>query len=112
MMRLVSQVCPARDLATRQRSYELLRGLVGKRHGTCSCRGMESTKTPNDVRSKHQRTESDDARQPAARPRGGSHTTHPETVKPNELGKGPTKKARRSRVDGRTKDDKDGNEQQ
>lgn len=50
--------------------------------------------------------------QPAARPGGGTHSPHPETVKPNEPGKAPTKKSDSSHVDARTNHDKDGNEQQ
>ena len=69
---------------------------------------METTKKQNAPRRKHQSDQSG-ASQPAARPSGG---THPETVKPDEPGKGPTKKADGSHRDARTKDDKDANEQQ
>lgn len=69
---------------------------------------MGTSKKQNDAGPKRQ-TKQSDAAQPAARPSGG---THPETVKPDGPGKGPTKKTDRSRQDGRTKDDKDANEQQ
>ena len=72
---------------------------------------METSKKQSNARPKHQPRQSD-ATQPVARPSGGTHSPHPETVKPDEPGTGPTKKADRSQRDARTKDDKDGNEQQ
>ncbi|HEY6726980.1 MAG TPA: hypothetical protein VI197_23265 [Polyangiaceae bacterium] len=66
------------------------------------------TRKKHDARPKHQNGQSDGS-QPAARPKVG---THPETVKPDEQGTGPTKKSDHSQRDGRTKDDKDANEQQ
>lgn len=69
---------------------------------------METSKKQSDARRKHQPKRSDSS-QPADRPSGGAH---PETVKPDDPGKGPTKKADRSQRDARTKDDKDANEQQ
>lgn len=68
---------------------------------------MENRKKRSDATPRHPQGPS----QPAM-PGGGVHTTHPETVKPDESGKGPTKRADRSQSDVRTKDDKDANEQQ
>jgi len=71
---------------------------------------METSKKQRDARPKHQPSRS--KVEPATRPGGGTHSPHPETVKPDESGKAPTKKADASHVDARTKDDKDANEQQ
>lgn len=68
---------------------------------------METTKRRGSAAPKRKPTQPEAS--PPAPPRGG---THPETVKPDDPGKLPTKHADQSHVDGRTKDDKDANEQQ
>lgn len=72
---------------------------------------METSKKRSDARPEHQPSQSNGS-EPTARPNGGTYSPHPETVKPHESDKAPTRKTDGSHVDGRHKDDKDANEQQ